>query len=171
MYVAFIIIHDNEQYIDVLQTCLNRCIVCIRNCQSVDIIYSTFKLQLSSRIRFVFGIVDSFVCVFHHYYDLQLAKMDLDLVSHVDPGTLTDPETNPIVDPGLNMDIVHHLHTDMIHTEDLEEANTLSSEETVQTVHCLNCGTDITQRRSHCLDLIEVRSVITQWVAPQVVRI
>lgn len=97
--------------------------------------------------------------------------MDLDLASHVDPGTLTDPETNPIVDPGLNMDIVHHLHTDTIHTEDLEEANTLSSEETVQTVHCLNCGTDITQRRSHCLNLIEVRSVITQWVAPQVVRI
>lgn len=31
--------------------------------------------------------------------------MDTDTPSHVDPGTPLDSDTNPIVDPSLNMDI------------------------------------------------------------------
>ncbi|XP_045781575.1 uncharacterized protein LOC123878448 [Maniola jurtina] len=73
--------------------------------------------------------------------------MDTDDAIYDDPGIPTGTDRSPNVDPGLNTE-----HTTLTELR-----------------YCVNCGTDVTQRRRHSLELVEVMSVIRHWIAPQAV--
>ena len=79
-----------------------------------------------------------------------------------DPGSLLDSEPALNVYPGISSDNEPVLHDDPRMNMDFP---ILPSE----SMHCINCGLEITHRRRHIINLVEVQRVILQWIAPQVV--
>ncbi|XP_063837158.1 uncharacterized protein LOC135086302 [Ostrinia nubilalis] len=106
--------------------------------------------------------------------------MDLDASLPDDPGILSDPESRstddhgslsdnepcPNADHGLRMDSDPSPSVDPSPILDNEPAIPQSHEEPMR---CINCGADVTQRRRHNLELIQVQTVIRQWIAPQLI--
>ena len=84
-------------------------------------------------------------------------SMDPEPSIYVEPGTPTDTEPRPNDNPGLNVDLDPVLpHDDLMANE-------------VTTQQCVNCGSDLLQRRRHSLVLMDVQFIVQQWIAPRLV--
>ncbi|XP_041973387.1 uncharacterized protein LOC121729065 [Aricia agestis] len=86
-------------------------------------------------------------------------SMDTDTALHIDTGTPMGTESRSNDNPGMNMD------SELL----VPEGNLLAGDEAT-TQRCVNCGTDLLQRRRHTLVLIDVRSIIQQWIAPRLIE-
>ncbi|XP_063829816.1 uncharacterized protein LOC135079159 [Ostrinia nubilalis] len=106
--------------------------------------------------------------------------MDLDASLPDDPGILSDPESRSTDDHGSLSDnepcsnADHGLRMDSDPSPSVDPSPILDNEPAIPQSHeepmrCINCGADVTQRRRHNLELIQVQTVIRQWIAPQLI--
>lgn len=100
--------------------------------------------------------------------------MDSDSSLLDDPGTSLDPESCIYDEPGTSTDTVPRLNdnpginVDLVNLDPVfAHGDMLTSEETTQ--RCVNCGSDLCQRRRHSLTLMDVRLIVQHWIAPRLV--
>lgn len=83
-------------------------------------------------------------------------SMDPEPIIYDQPGTSTDTELRSNDNPGLNVDMDPVLsHGDLMNE--------------LTTQRCVNCGSDLCQRRRHNLTLTDVRLILQHWIAPRLV--
>lgn len=97
---------------------------------------------------------------------------DSDASAHIYLGPLHDSDPSAHVDPSLPMDPDISTNVESDPPMDIElddDRNPLAPSIEAQLYRCINCGVDLMQRRRHSLNLLEVQSIIEQWIAPQTV--